>query len=110
MATIANGCETPGLAIIGDTNSRLKEEERLEDFGLTGKKPPQATWDTKANRFRDEGPKFTAYFTRHFHNDTVEITDVKVWDDPIESDEVTFHLSDHFPLSGKGKVKKSAVD
>lgn len=105
MGTLANHCPTDGLIIVGDTNSRLKEEERLADYGLTGEKPPKATWDTRANRFREDGPKFTAYFTRYFHNENVKVSDVTVWDEPLEFEGKKFHLSDHFPMSGTVTVK-----
>ena len=108
LATIVNGCDTDGLVVVGDTNSRLSEEEKLAThLGLVGEKPPKATWDTRANRFREEGPKFTAYFTRYFHNEYTSVTDVKVWDEPLEHDGREFHLSDHFALSGKASVVNS---
>lgn len=107
LATILNSCETDGLAIIGDTNSRLDEEKKLAaNLGLVGEKPPKATWDTRANRFRDKDPKFTAYFTRYFHNESTRVTDVEVWDEPIVHEDRKFHLSDHFALSGRVSVSQ----
>lgn len=108
IATISNGCETDGLIIVGDTNSRLEEEKKLEDLGLVGEKPPKATWDTRANRFREDGPKFTAYFTRYFHNESTRVKDVEVWDEPIVFENRKFHLSDHFALSGRVSVVDAA--
>ena len=104
LQTLIQRCETPGLVVVGDTNTRVAEEEKIEKIGLVGERPPRATWDTKANLFRAGGGKFTAYFTRYFHNREVVVDEVEVWDDKVEHNETQFHLSDHFPLSGSARL------
>jgi hypothetical protein len=98
---IVTECKTPGLAIIGDTNTRLTESASLDAIGLIGKRPSAATWNSKVNRFRSDGRKFTAYFTRYFHDERTQIDNVKVWDQPLLFDDREFFLSDHFALSGR---------
>ena len=110
LATLANHCDTDKLVIVGDTNTRLDEESEYKDLGLIGDKPPTATWDTRANRFRD-GAAFTAYFTRYFHSTNVRVDNVKVWDQPMEFEGKSFFLSDHFALSGRVRdTENSATD
>lgn len=104
LAQIVESSPTPNLLIVGDTNTRVEEEEPLADAGLTGVKPPQATWNSKTNRFHRSGAKFSAYFTRWFATESVEVTNVKVWRDPVEHDGKRFHLSDHFALSGSVRL------
>ena len=104
LKTISNTCPTAALAIVGDTNMRVAEEASLEPLGLSGKRPPRPTWDTKRNKYRNRGRGFTSYFTRYFHSDRVEIDNVKVHDEPIEHEGDKFYLSDHFALSGRVTV------
>ena len=104
LRTISDYCSTSALAIIGDTNMRVSEEDSMKPLGLLGERPPSPTWDTKRNNYRDKGPAFTSYFTRYFHSDVVEIGNVKVHDEPIEHEGDKFFLSDHFALSGQVTV------
>ena len=107
LQQIEQKCKTDGLLIVGDTNSRLSEEKLIAEVGLQGTKPPRATWDTRANRFRDQGHEFTAYFTRYFHNQQVVVQDVEVWDEPIEHEGKKFFVSDHFALTGSFHLAQS---
>lgn len=93
--------KTDALLVVGDTNTRLSEEKHIKQLGLIGEKPPEPTWDSRANRFRPGGREYTAYYTRYFHTDNLKVSDVKVWSEPITVDKFEFHLSDHFPMSGK---------
>ena len=104
IQTIASKCQTKGLLIVGDTNTRVEEEDDLASIGMLGERPPAATWDTKINKYRDDGKKYSAYFTRYFHNAAVLVSDVKVWDQPFEENGAKFFLSDHFAMSGKASV------
>lgn len=54
LKTITNTCPTSALAIVGDTNMRVADEESLEPIGLIGARPPRPTWDTKRNKYRDQ--------------------------------------------------------
>lgn len=89
------------LIIIGDTNTRTKEEEEIASLGLFGARPPEATWNGRLSRFRRNDRGFTAYFTRYFHNEGTQIDNVEVWTRPVEQRDSTFHLSDHFAMSGQ---------
>ena len=100
LAKVVEASPAPHMAIIGDTNTRLDEEDSLAEAGLTGEKPPRPTWDSKRNRFNAEGPQFTAYFTRWFVSPGVGVQSPTVHVDPEEIDGYSFHLSDHYPLSG----------
>lgn len=102
--TIKNTCPTSALAIIGDTNMRVTEEESLKPIGLVGARPPRPTWNTKLNKYRDNGRAFTSYFTRYFHTDCVEIDNIEVHDNPVNHEGDEFFLSDHFALSGRVSV------
>ncbi len=100
LARIVEASPTPALAIVGDTNTRVDELDALADAGLSARKPPKATWNSRRNRFNRGGPEFTAYFTRGFATDGVRLTGQKVLDTPEDVDGHRFHLSDHFPLTG----------
>ena len=110
LQQIVHKCTTEGLVIVGDTNSRLSEEKLIAELGLSGTKPPRATWDTRANRFRDQGHEFTAYFTRYFHNQYTIVDDVEVWDEPIEHEGKSFFISDHFALTGSFQLLDSGEE
>ena len=99
-------CKTPGLVVVGDTNTRTNEQEQIGPLGLEGKLPPRATWNSRKNLFREGGNKYTAYYTRYFHSKNVNVTSIKVWDRPIKEDAREFFLSDHFAMSGTAKVLK----
>lgn len=88
------------LALIGDTNTRVKEEKTMAKLGLIGARPPSPTWNGRLCKFRRDNRNFTAYFTRAFHSKGVTLDDVKVWTHPMEERGYSFHLSDHFPMSG----------
>ena len=98
FAEIVEASPTSNIVIAGDTNTRVDEEEPLAEAGLLGERPPQPTWNGKKNRFR-HGAEFSAYFTRWFATESVAVSDVKVWTDPIDSESEEFYLSDHFALS-----------
>ncbi len=100
LAKVVEASPTKRLLVVGDTNTRLDEEEALADAGLTGVKPSPATWNSKRNKFRHGGAEFTAYFTRWFASPGVTVTDVEVWNDPIEASGHSFYPSDHFALAG----------
>lgn len=106
---IVERCATQSLLIIGDTNTRIGEEELLAELGMQGERPPEVTWDTHANRFRDAGPEFSAYFTRYFHNASTVVEHVKVWSKPIVQDQHEFYLSDHFAISGTVSIVPDAA-
>lgn len=99
LAALVSASPTEALLIIGDHNMRLEDAEPMLAAGFRGSKPPKATWDSRRNRFRDDGAEFTAYFTRWFASPTVEVSDVWVHDVPTEHDGRRFHLSDHYALS-----------
>ncbi len=99
LERVAEATTTSRLVVIGDTNTRLDEEESIAELGLTGERPPKATWDGHRNRFRGDSGKFRAYFTRAFVKGPMRITSQRVLDDrAIEIDGSRFHLSDHFAL------------
>jgi len=104
---IKSGSKSRHLAIIGDTNTRTKEEESIAKLGLLGDRPPEPTWNGTLNKFRQTDRNFTAYFTRAFHSDGLKISDPKVWTQPIERQGKSFHLSDHFAMSGQIKRARS---
>jgi endonuclease/exonuclease/phosphatase family metal-dependent hydrolase len=99
LKDIQAACKTPHLAIIGDTNTRTKEEESIGALGLVGARPPEATWNGRTGKFRRVARGYTAYFTRVFHSNGVTLSDQKVWTAPAA--EGAFHISDHFALSGR---------
>ena len=100
LSRVVRASPTQRLLIVGDTNMRLDEADVLFEAGFTGDKPPRPTWNSKRNRFRSDGPEFTAYFTRWFASPGLLVSDVRVHDQPVEFQESRFHLSDHFALSG----------
>ena len=104
MNQIIRESKTPGLIVAGDTNTRVGEEKSFEKIGFNGKRPRKATWDSRKNRYRDNGRKYTAYYTRYFHNERVKIDKVKVWDEPVVENGKRFHLSDHFAMSGRATL------
>ncbi|MFT5304200.1 MAG: endonuclease/exonuclease/phosphatase family metal-dependent hydrolase [Mariniblastus sp.] len=105
--SIINACPTRGLAVIGDTNTRTAEEPTLKEIGMKGDRPPSATWDSRSNRFREDGRKYTAFYTRYFHNQHVCVSNTKVWKQPTKSDSKSFQLSDHYAMSGSVRLASS---
>jgi len=100
LSKIIDASPTKPLLIVGDTNMRIEEAERFSALGFSGDKPPAPTWDSRRNRFRDDAPEFSAYFTRWFASPGLSVTDVRVHAEPLEHDDRRFHLSDHFALGG----------
>ena len=92
---------TSALAIVGDTNTRVSEEASFKSIGLSGERPPKATWNSKTNRFRKGGRKYTAFYSRYFHTEQLKVTNAEVLNAPIEESGKSFYLSDHFAISGK---------
>ncbi len=100
LKRLVNECKTPGLIVVGDTNTRTDEEDSLEKIGLIGQRPPAATWNSRVNRFREKGRRYTAYYTRYFHSENLNVSGVQVIQQPVIEDGKKFHLSDHFPMCG----------
>ena len=101
LKEIKRSSKSKHLAIIGDTNTRTKEEESIAKLGLLGDRPPEPTWNGTLNKFRQSERSFTAYFTRAFHSSDLKIAKPKVWTKPIERQGQSFHLSDHFAMTGR---------
>jgi endonuclease/exonuclease/phosphatase family metal-dependent hydrolase len=104
FARIVEASPTPTLLIVGDTNTRVAEEGPLADAGLVGTRPRHPTWDSKRNRYRAEGARFTAHFSRWFASPGVSVDHVTVDRRPVTADGHRFHLSDHHPLRGTVSV------
>jgi len=104
IAAIIKASPTPALLIVGDTNTRMEEVDQLVEMGFSSTKPPKVTWDSRKNRFRRDMAQFSAYFTRWFASPGVEVEDVVVHDDPVELEDHSFYVSDHFALSGRVSV------
>lgn len=98
-------CPTKSLVLIGDTNTRIGETSAIEALGVHGELPPSPTWDSRFNRFRDDGKRYKAYFTRYFHSDGVGVKDVRVFNQPWNLDGSRFFLSDHFALAGRVELR-----
>lgn len=98
---IKQAAKTDAVLIVGDTNTRLPESEKIAQVGMVGDKPPKPTWDSRTNQFRTGGREFTAYYTRYFHTENLKVSEVAVLDEPLVEEEFEFHLSDHFPMGGK---------
>jgi endonuclease/exonuclease/phosphatase family metal-dependent hydrolase len=100
LEAVIDASPTNDLVIAGDTNTRVAEEADIAALGLHGPRPPSPTWDGRRNRFRASPTRFNAYFTRWFARGEVTVTDVTVIEGLVETDGTSFHLSDHFALSG----------
>lgn len=100
LATIKKHCPTKHLLVVGDTNTRISEEPKINSLDLFGQRPPKPTWDSKRNRFRENGRQYTSFYTRYFHSPHLNVTHVNIFDTPIEVDGNRFYLSDHFALGG----------
>ena len=98
---IVSICPTPNLLVVGDTNTRISETSAIEALGIRGELPPAPTWDSRRNRFREDGKRFTTYFTRYFHRGGFEVKDVRVFNQAWNVDDARFFLSDHFALAGR---------
>ena len=98
LEVVLTASPTNRLVVIGDTNTRIDEEQTLTDLGLDGPRPPGPTWDGHRNRFRGGDGAFRAYFTRALTSGPVSIINQRVLDEPTVVEEQRFHLSDHYPL------------
>lgn len=104
ITQVIEASPTLPLLIVGDTNMRLSEAEAIVELGFSGDKPPHVTWDSRRNRFRQDMPEFSAYFTRWFASPGVTVTDVEVHRDPVEYNGSSFFISDHYAMSGRVTV------
>jgi len=104
LSQVIESIGTSRLVVVGDTNTRLDEADDLVSLGLTTERPPQPTWDSRRNRFRDDSPEFTAYFTRWFAGGDVAIDDVTVWHEPVDFQGERLQLSDHYALSATIRI------
>ena len=102
---ILSVCPTTNVVLIGDTNTRIGETSAIEALGVHGELPPSPTWDSCRNRFRDDGKRYTAYFTRYFHSDGVGVKGARVFNKPWSLDGSRFFLSDHFALAGRVELR-----
>lgn len=101
LGELVSKSPTELLVVTGDTNMRLADVEFVANAGFTTPKPQRPTWNSKRNRFRDEGHEFTAYFTRMFASPGIELSNTVVHDTPAEVDGTKFYWSDHFALSAE---------
>ena len=108
LKEIVERCATERLVVIGDTNTRIEEEDGIAELGLIVDRPPSVTWDTRRNRFRADSNEYSAYYTRHFCRGEVAFRDVRVWDTPMQVDDRKFFLSDHFAMSGRIEYNSSS--
>jgi len=100
LEAITERSPTDCLLVAGDTNTRADELPAIAGLGLTAPDLPAPTWDGRRNRFRAEVPRFTASFTRYLVRGEVDVSDVEVHTAPVVVDDMQFHLSDHYALSG----------
>jgi endonuclease/exonuclease/phosphatase family metal-dependent hydrolase len=99
LAAVSAACGTERLVVVGDTNTRLAEDDAIAGLGFTTEAPPSPTWDGHRNRFRGDSGRFRAYFTRAFTRGPVAIEQQRVLNDlAVEVDGSRFHVSDHFAL------------
>ncbi len=102
LEAIVTRSPTDRLLVAGDTNTRSDELPEIAELGLVAPDLPAPTWDSRRNRFRSDGPRFTASFTRYVVRGDVDVTDVEVHTAPVVADDARpFHLSDHYALSGR---------
>ena len=98
---ITHASPTDRLLVVGDSNTRAAELPAIAELGLRAPDLPAPTWDGRRNRFRREGPRITASFTRYFVRGDLDVVDVRVHTEPVAADDGhPFHLSDHYALSG----------
>lgn len=101
LEAITATAPTERLLVAGDTNTRSAELAAIAELGLAAPDLPGPTWDSRRNRFRVDGPRFGASFTRYFVRGDVGVHDVRVHTEPVVVDDARrFHLSDHYALSG----------
>ena len=104
LAAVVEASPTEALLIVGDTNTRTEEVAAIEAAGFHSAQPHRATWDSRRNRFRLDGARFTAYFTRWFASPPVAVSAVRVHHEPLTVGDHRFHLSDHHALTGTATV------
>ncbi|MEM9651140.1 MAG: endonuclease/exonuclease/phosphatase family protein [Actinomycetota bacterium] len=101
LEAVVAAAPTPAVVIVGDSNTRLDEEDGLATLGLAGPRPPEPTWDSRRNRFRDDGREFVAFFTRAWTVGPASVTDLRVLSrTTVDVGDGPFHLSDHYALVG----------
>ncbi len=100
---LAAGASDP-LVVLGDTNMRLSEWDLAAEMGFAVAKPDQPTWDSRVNRFNEEGAGFAAYFTTVATRGAVSAAGLEVSTKPVRYLDKSFHLSDHYPLTGDLEV------
>ena len=97
MKTIAGALP---LFVLGETNTRLKEEASWRaQLGLGGV-VPRWTWDSYRNTFNGTNAfsaLFICSFTRFFHTVDVNVDGVLVLEKP-SGEAPKFWISDHFAL------------
>lgn len=98
LRVVLEASPTDRLVVIGDTNTRIDEEDTLVELGFDAPRPPGPTWDGHRNRFRGDSGAFRAYFTRALTTGPVSITRQRILDEPLEVDGRRFHISDHYAL------------
>lgn len=96
---------TQRLVVVGDTNMRMAEWDRMAELGFTVVKPPAPTWNSRFNRFNEDGGEYTAYYTNVMARGDIEISHIEVWHEPISYLDRRFHVSDHYALSGTLEVR-----
>ena len=101
--------ETGQIAIIGDTNTRTREEADFKAVGLVGDRPPEPTWNGRTGKYRKDAREYTAYFTRAFHTAGLALDEQRVVSEPHNAKGSDFHLSDHFALYGRLQCKADSV-
>ncbi|MGF1595829.1 MAG: endonuclease/exonuclease/phosphatase family protein [Acidimicrobiales bacterium] len=106
LARIVELSPTPDLLVVGDTNTRVDEIDTIAAAGLVGAPPPHPTWDSRRNRFNPSGPEFVAYFTRWLATERIIVDEVGVATDPVVHDGRRFHVSDHYPLTGRAHLDR----
>ncbi len=105
LAAVVAASPTEALLVLGDTNTRTDELDAIDELGLRSAPLPSPSWHGTRNRFRADGPRFTASFSRWFATDAVVVDEVAVWDTPIEVDGHRFHPSDHFAVAVTARVQ-----
>ncbi len=98
LRVVLEASPTERLVVIGDTNTRVEEEDTFTELGFDAPRPPGPTWDGHRNRFRGDSGAFRAYFTRVLTAGPVSISRQLILDEPLDVDGQRFHVSDHYPL------------
>ncbi len=97
LSQIRSASPTEALIVVGDTNTRVAEEAAIATLGLSGKRPPTPTWDSKKNRFRSGSAEFAAYFSRWFSSADVQVDAPWVEDvSALQAESERFFVCEHF--------------